>query len=691
MEKDNRESQVRALKGLLKQTTADADILRAKEKNYANLEKEFENYRELHTSNSEKSSEEEATKAQVETDNWKHAQEKQELEEAHSKEIQSVRAEYEEQVKDTEQRMRHRMEEEINKLMIESQQELEKLAKVKDEELEIFKTNQERKRRRTSQFVSPAEHERLKIKLELLTKELEKEAQEPPLLLQRKDVLIAERLSPVKPKTSGTSGDTRQLRAEVAELKSEMIKKANAVEKTQLELTKLRNQMQSSKSVSETKIVLLKSKIKSLEGQLAKKKPASGSGGVSTPNGQAPITPVAGGSGPGTRFNRVTETKNNKTVAGPLRFSTFSTTPYLARTGAAAQKTTSGEQSTGSPRVTTASPRKSVLGQISSQPSHIPSPIPRQSSPLRRTIAVPMSQQRKGVIGLSPIRRMMPAHANGNDSTGQAVSMKKDNQAGFMAMSKLTGKKISLFDDDEEEDDAALEQEEIQKEKVLGMPKRGQTSESSTTLNGNPNTKISINEDEPKRRRGKRKLNSVATVDIYEKGDNEDDDHPDVPGSVFKRVKLSASPRSHHQMAAVIGTAPTPTALSHRNSGYVEINSSINKAGKLGLGTKSEGSVVQENVLLGAGAGGEGTGTDINNGGGNSVLQTSAANRMSTDIKKISSQTPTGGKKTKDNSGNTTTTSMSTSSPRPISSNPFGHNISPLKARNKRIREIFKV
>lgn len=462
VEKDTRESQARALKGLLKQAQAEAAVLKAKEKDYEALEKELETYKEGQP-----------------VDILTHAKEKRELEEAHSAAISALRAEYEQQIIETEKRLTHRMEEEITKVMQESQEELDQLAKVKEEELEIFKQSVERQRRRTSEFVSVAEHERLKMKLDELTADIEKENRQPAV-------------NPTKGHTS-TSVSERHLRQELADAKMELVRKQNAADKTKIELEKLRNQVQTSKSVTETKMNILKSKIKSLEAQLAKKNPTGN--GVSTPSVD-PSTPVAGGSGPGTRFQRAEARTVKTTVKGPPRFSTFSTTPYLNRTVKKSEA-----EAPAAPLVPSAAGTGSPSMRFSSATFAPRINTPRQSSPLRRVVTVEVSPTRKSsILRLSP-RRMTSL---GSRSDKEGIDNGEGSESTFTAVSKTTGKKISLFDDE------------------------------NTPEPANQSAAVPLTE-EP-RRRGKRKLNA-AKIDMY---DVQDADHPDSPGSVFKRVKLDS-------------------------------------------------------------------------------------------------------------------------------------------------------
>lgn len=431
------------------------------------------------------------------------AKEKRELEEEHAETLEKMRLDYDQKIIETEKRLLHLMEEEINKVMQESQEELDNLAKLKDKELEVFKESVERRRRRTSQFVSFAEHERLKARLDELTAEVEKENAAIPN-------------EPSKPVAG--NGQERQLRQELAEAKVELVKKQSAADKAKIELEKLRHQMQTSKSVTETKMSILKSKVKTLEGQLAKKNPTND--GFSTPTAE-PTTPVAGDSGPANRFQRAEPRTVKTTVKGPPRFSTFSTSPYLSKTVKRTEETTTqNAAAAGSPTMRfTASTFK----------PRISSPVLKQSSPLRKNISMENSPPPKlsGTFKLSP-RRLTTA---GVDPAKQTENGAEQGTA----ISKVTGKKVSLFDDDDVEPAAELEE--------FG--------------------------EEPKRR-GKRKLNT-AQIDIY---DGEDRDHPDTPGSVFKRAKLAGSPRasgvpetpSRRTKSSIPGTATRVTAKAKKSA-----------------------------------------------------------------------------------------------------------------------------
>lgn len=565
MEKDARESQGRALKGLLKQATAEADVLRAKEKNYNDLENEFRRYKDDHGTSGVNSSE---------GDILTHAKEMRELEELHAKEIAALRGDYETQLEDLEKRLMHRMEEEMTRLTHESQEELDKLAKVKDKEVEIFKESVERRRRRTSEFVSVVEHEQLRIKLDEITKELEKEN-------SRHVRLDTGRSSPTKIQASVSE---RQVRAELAEMKKQLMKKANVADKASLELEKLRSQMKTSESASEHKISLLRSKIKNLETKLLQKNP-----GMSTPTTTDPSTPVAGGSGPGTRFHRTDVRTVAKTVAGPPRYLQFSTTPYLNKTGRKTEKSSmlltpsnlAAQSSTGSPRI--------AFGTST--------PTMRQS-PLRRTFTISTPTQRIHKLTFSPRRTTLAESSQPTDTAIEATALQ--NSAPFTAISKASGTKVSLFDDDEAE---PTSKKESVKEDGEG-----------TAVDG----------EEP-RRKGKRKLNT-AKVDIYDSGD--DENHPDIPGSVFKRAKLSGSPGNQ-----------------------------LNKSSKWAV-TSSKLDTVQD------------TGNNV------PAAQDFSNSGMATvkpDVTRSVARTPVA------------------ATPRVNGRPLLGHEISPLKARNKGVRPTFKV
>lgn len=479
IEKDTRESQTKALKGLLNKAKAEAAALKVKVENLEELKVDYKQYRKTHPHKSVAGGTEKTIEKDAEDLRLEFNEEKSELEVKHAKQIEDLQADFAQQMASAEQHFQHRLEEEQNKLMLESQTELEKLAKVKDQELEIFKESQERKHRRTSQFVSTVEYEKLKEEFEQLSKQVERE--------KVSSAVKSRFASPNTKSALVAANEAKQLRTELTELRKELDKKSNAINKAQVELDKLRNQIQTSKSVTETKMTLLKNKIKGLEAQLARKTE------LRTPGGTNPLTPVAGGSGPGTRFHRLgepgTATKRGSLSATStpiLKFSDFSTSPFL-RTGGVG-----GVTGTPVPSNSRCSP------VITSSRSS--TPVSKLVTPSKRPLATPRSQ----------------------------IPRPTGMKAGPMSIRKLPGsssivrsrtRKISLFDDDDEE------------------------SEENGILDGSKTE-----------RRRKRKLNSIA-VDIYDTNDitntpskqgatnsqkdENDPDHPDTPGSAFKRVKLS--------------------------------------------------------------------------------------------------------------------------------------------------------
>lgn len=480
IEKDTREGQTKALKGLLNKAKAEAEALKVKVENFEELKVDYKQYRKTHPRKSVAGETEKTTEKDAEDLRLEFNEEKSELEVKHAKHIEDLQADFAQQMASAEQHFQHRLEEEQNKLMLESQTELEKLAKVKDQELEIFKESQERKQRRTSQFVSTVEYEKLKEEFEQLSKQVEREK-----------VLSAVKSRFASPNTKSAlvaAKEAKQLRTELTELRKELDKKSNAINKAQVELDKLRNQIQTSKSVTETKMTLLKNKIKGLEAQLARKTE------LRTPGGTNPLTPVAGGSGPGTRFHRLgepgTATKRgllSATSTPVLKFSDFSTSPFL-RTGGFG-----GVTGTPVPSNSRCSP------VITSSRSS--TPVSKLVTPSKRPFATPRSQIPRpiGVKAGSMSIRKLPTSSS---------------------IVRSGARKISLFDDDDDEE-----------------------SEENGILNGSKT-----------KRRRKRKLNSIA-VDIYDtdditntpskqgatnsQNDENDSDHPDTPGSAFKRVKLS--------------------------------------------------------------------------------------------------------------------------------------------------------
>lgn len=487
LEKDTRESQTKALKGLLNKAKAEADSLRVELKSLRDLQTDYKQYRKTHPRKSLVAADsEEATKKDAEDLQLEFNEKRRELELKHAKEIEDLQADFAVQLTNTEQHYQHRLEEEQNKLLLESQIELEKLAKVKDKELEIFKESQERKQRRTSQFVSTVEYEKLKEEFEQLTKQVERE--------KVSSAVRSRFASPNAKSAAVAANDAKQLRTELAELRKELVKKSNAVDKAQVELDKLRSQIQTSKSVTETKMTLLKNKIKGLETQLARRTE------LRTPTGTNPLTPVAGGSGPGTRFHRLADpgTANKRgtlsATSTPIpKFSNFSTSPFLRTGGAAELKAIPGSGgSTPSGRI----PHRSPV--ITS--SRSTTPVSKLVTPSKRPTATPRSQ----------IPRATGAAAGATGSVRKLPAPSSIMRSG--------ARRISLFDEDDEEN---------------GLIDGSKTE-----------------------RRRKRKLNSIA-VDIFDTddvaktpskrgsagksstNDENDPDHPDTPGSAFKRVKLS--------------------------------------------------------------------------------------------------------------------------------------------------------
>jgi hypothetical protein len=523
LEKDTRESQTKALKCLLNKAKAEADSLHIKVKSLEDLQTDYKQYRKTHPRKSLVAADnEEATKKDAEDLQLEFNEKRRELELKHAKEIEDLQADFAVQLANAEQHYQHRLEEEQNKLLLESQIELEKLAKVKDEELEIFKESQERKQRRTSQFVSTAEYEKLKEEFEELSKQVERE--------KVSSAVRSRFASPNAKSAAVAANDTKQLRTELAELRKELVKKSNAVDKAQVELDKLRNQIQTSKSVTETKMTLLKNKIKGLETQLARKTE------LRTPTGRNPLTPVAGGSGPGTRFYRLAEPGSaNKggTLAAtstPIsKFSNFSTSPFLRTGGAVELKTIPGSSgSTGTPN----SHHYHRSPVITS--SRSTTPVSKLVTPSKRPIATPRSQIPRAtgmVAGATSNIRKLPASSS---------------------IMRSGTRKISLFDEDDEEN---------------GLIDGSKTE-----------------------RRRKRKLNSIA-VDIFDTddvaktpskrgsvgrsstNDENDPDHPDTPGSAFKRVKLStpeakqtisSASKIRQKRGGTAAVASTPTGVEKK-------------------------------------------------------------------------------------------------------------------------------
>lgn len=580
-----------------------------------------------------------------------------ELEKNHSKIMDAEKKKNQELLKDSEAKFQLKIQQEVEKAVKKSKKELEKIIILKNGELDILKEMLDKKDRQYIDSVSQGEKQQgqLKEKLESITQELdqEKKASAAAITAMSEDIK-----SPIK--STKSSATEKQLRSDIAELEKELLKKTSESDKTQIELEKVRNQLQTSKSVMESKMSLLKSKIKTLETQLSKSRSSSGTksktaaksrrnqsngGGFGTPIGLlGATTPVAPGSGPGTRFHRFADgagrrESNNSGANDSImngsafggnatsKFSTFSTTPFLSKTGLFASTTTASNIGDGSPRA------------ISTPRMNSPT-ANRTSTAFTPGNKLILPSPRKGVLQLSPVRN------------GANVEAKKVT---FTAVSKATGKKVSLFDDDDDEGDDSL---------LVGMKatttqqkqgkKRGQNTKSNNNLKNNKNTTSAVTsfseessaistgtttEEEPKKRRRKRKLNSNVNIDLYDSNGDDDNggggrdaDHPDLPGSVFKRARM------------LLHTATgKPTTTSSITDDPMTVN--------------------------------DGTSTHLT-----ADMTPSKSNKHRPNNKKLASKS-LGKEPSLGLSGSTDNTGGGL----------FGRDISPLKARNRGIRKIFRV
>lgn len=301
----------------------------------------------------------------------------------------------------------------------------------------------------------------------------------------------AREASPVK------NGADAKLRAELAEAKMQLSKKSSQIDKVEAELKHLREELETSKKASENKAKTLKSKINTLETQLEKRELKSKTSKVKKLS-RAPAsivsTPV---NEPKTRFDQDVTVNESMAIGKQPSVSTFSTTPFLSRTSLL--------QAPSTPKIT-------------GSPSR---PEPGAQSPPR--------QAKKNVFHLSPVRK------NAKASTAAGEPTKKN-----FAVNKATGKKVSLFDDDSDDERG---------DDTLTKPQAKKTITKKISTSSFLDD-ASIMGEEPKKRK-KRKLNANVKLDLYEDSQDEsNDNHPDKPGSMFKRAKPAV-------LASASSAAPT--------------------------------------------------------------------------------------------------------------------------------------
>lgn len=227
------------------------------------------------------------------------------LEQSHAEQVNDLRAEHAAHIEETEERLQKRIEEERERLVEETQSTLQKLTEVKDHQIEVMKESFERKSLR-AQVASSSDYEELKEQFSKLQQEL-----------------IKYRNTSADYNKARSASDIKLLRSELNDLKRQYNKKCTAYDRVNGELEKVRTQMQTNRSVSETKMALLKNKIKGLEAQVVKK---SSYGEFSTPNAKS------SDNGTETRLYPISEPRNIQ------RSDNLSLSPFLSNTISSAAK-----------------------------------------------------------------------------------------------------------------------------------------------------------------------------------------------------------------------------------------------------------------------------------------------------------------------------------------------------------------
>lgn len=503
MDKADHDSQVHAIQAAAKESEAQASRFK---KSLADLQKEFEDYKKQHA---------ESTGARKDAESKRQKLVQTELEQLHTKELADLSKRHTRALDEASEKLKKKFNTETEKVA-----KLASQAKMKDEEIDVLKEVLEKKGRQYLDSVSQAdqEHERLKKKIESLTKELEQAGLSATSAAKGKSKNL---VSPTK-----TASDL-QVRAEIDSLKKELAKKTSQVSKAEGELEKVKAQLETTKLANETKINLLKSKVKTLEGQLAKKT-APGATAKTTAKGRAAVAKKISTPLSTPRFEQRTrfdETSKPAATVGDStfeagagatdkessRFSLFSTTPFLSRAGTYAS---------------------SILGAGKSPPTDIPAAEAEPESPTQAKSKL-AGQTKKTVFQLSPVRK----------ATKSSGAARKKS----IAVSKTTGKIVSLFDDDDDDDDGNAGDSDVGSRLAKSMKQIGLGKGTSSGISFlDDETSMlglsSASDLQPKPRKRKRKLNNNVKLDLYDENENEHDedgekDHPDRPGSMFKRPK----------------------------------------------------------------------------------------------------------------------------------------------------------
>lgn len=502
MDKADHDSQVQTLQAAAKESEVQASRFK---QSLADLQKEFEDYKRQHI---------ESTGARKDAESKRQKSVQTELEQQHSKELADLSKRHTKALDEATEKLKKKLTAETEKVI-----KLGSQAKLKDEEIDVLKEVLEKKGRQYLDSVSQAdeEHERLKKKIERLTKELEQAGSSTTLATRTKSKELA---SPTK------SASDHLLRTEIDSLKRELAKKTSQASKAEAELEKIKAQLETTKAANETKVNLLKSKVKTLETQLAKKT-VPGATTKTTAKGRGAAAKKVSTPLSTPRFEQRTrfdETAKPASTVGDStfeagagatdkessRFSLFSTTPFLSRAGTYAS---------------------SILGVGKSPSTDGPAEEAEPESPTQAKSKAAV-QSKKTVFQLSPARKA---------TKSSAAARKKS-----IAVSKTTGKTVSLFDDDDD-DDVNTGESNLGARPTTKLTKKaglGRGASSGTSFLDDETSMLGLSSTsdlQAKPRKRKRKLNNNTKIDLYDdnENDNEDgeNDHPDRPGSMFKRPK----------------------------------------------------------------------------------------------------------------------------------------------------------
>lgn len=581
LERNEYDSQIQELEAVANNSKTELQEL---QENYSGLQREFDEFKRLaHEATTKAPSPSQVGKA-VEAEKKRQKVAQKELETKHRQDLADRKKQYDEKLKASEEGLKLKLQQGIEEQVKKSNLEFQASLKAKEEELDILKSMLDKKSRQYIDSISNGdqEHGQLRKKLDQVTAELTQEKETNEQLRKKADK---------------RKEDRDRLFAEVQTINS----------KTNIYTTK----------------------IKALELQLAKKHSAGSSKGGSNliTKGKKPASKKSGsgrqrvsasqfnGSSddePRTRFDDFDDTiKGTATVIGAssnvggakgpdglksgkgndsagTKISAFSMTPFLSRTGIfkdgkSAISLKSGTTATGSPN------SLATANDDSTKETSVKDPLS-------------LSPRKKNVFHLSPVRK---SAKSGNTTSSATATTTKTAATKSFAVSKTTGKKISLFDDDDDDDD---DKEEVDgggggggdktynwdnsEEKVgEGMSLsematatataaaatvgEARKKKATTKLTSSAAVVIGGGGNEPTKPRRKRKLNQNIKIDLYDDSGNEDtagiagtttalagvgvgvgvgvgarargsraesDHHPDMPGpSMFKRAKAGST------------------------------------------------------------------------------------------------------------------------------------------------------